>query len=239
MLDTNHIANQNHDIINLSAEKKLNAAVLVLGDLNRSPRMLNHCKAISESFSDKLHEISLIGYNGGEIRSDIKNNKLIREYHIPELFKQFFTKLPRVFFPFVALTKVFLQVFMLLYILLFRIPKPDFLILQNPPGIPAIFICSIVCFIRRSKFVIDWHNYGYTILQVNKRNKLICLIAKIYEVLFAKASHLNFCVSESMRKNLKQNMGIDAIVVHDRALKGIFRKLDADESQEVFQKYQE
>jgi len=50
---------------------------------------------------------------------------------------------------------------------------------------------------------------------------------------------LNFCVSESMKKNLKENMGINAIVLHDRALKGIFRKLEAKESHEVFQKYEE
>jgi len=223
---------------NENTSRKLNAAVLVLGDLNRSPRMLNHCKAISETISN-INEISLIGYNGGDIRSDIKSNKSIKQYYIPELYKKFFNRLPRVFFPIVALIKVFLQVFMLFYILLFKIPRPDFLILQNPPGIPTIFICSIICFIRRSKFIIDWHNYGYTILQVNKRNKYMCLIAKLYEIFLAKASHLNFCVSENMMKNLKENMGIESIIVHDRALKGVFKKLELNESHELFQRYEE
>ncbi len=217
---------------------KINAAVLVLGDLNRSPRMLNHCLGISNSINN-INEISLIGYNGGDIRSDIKNDKKIKSYHIPELFKQFFNRLPRFLFPIIALIKVLLQIFILFYILLIKIPKPDFLILQNPPGIPSIFVCSIVCFIKRSKFIIDWHNYGYTILHVNKRNKIMCMIAKIYEILLSKTSHMNFCVSESMRKDLKENMGIDAIVLHDRALKGVFKKLDLNESHDLFQRYNE
>jgi beta-1,4-mannosyltransferase len=216
----------------------LNAAVLVLGDLNRSPRMLNHCKAISDCMPN-VKEISLIGYNGGDIRSDIKNNNKIRQYYISEPLKKLFNSLPRFMFPFVALVKVFLQILILLYTLLFKIPKPDFLILQNPPGIPTIFICSIVCFVRRSKFIIDWHNYGFTILKVNKRNRFICYIAKLYEIFFAKTSHLNFCVSENMQKDLKQIMNINSIVLHDRALKGVFKKLNIKESHELFQKYQE
>lgn len=219
-------------------KKKITAAILVLGDLNRSPRMLNHCKSISDTM-EGVKEISLVGYNGGDLRSDIKNNPLIKTYYIPELFKIIFNRLPRFLFPIVALIKVFLQIFILFYILLFQIPKPDFLILQNPPGIPTIFICSIVCFIRRTKFIVDWHNYGFTILKVNNRNRFICYIAKLYEIFFAHASHLNFCVSENMRKNLKENMNIDAIVLHDRALKGVFRKLGLEESHVLFQKYEE
>ena len=217
---------------------KICAAVLVLGDLNRSPRMLNHCRAISESLTN-VGEISLIGYNGGDLRSDIKSNNLIKTYFIPEILKSFFNKIPRIFFPIVALIKILLQFFILFYILLFKIPKPKFLILQNPPGLPAIFICWIACFFRRTKFIIDWHNYGYTILKVNKRNKFICYIAKLYEILFAKVSHLNFCVSDSMQHNLLQNMNINSIVLHDRALKDVFRKLDLTESHELFQKYEE
>jgi len=218
--------------------KNLNAAVLVLGDLNRSPRMLNHCKAISECLPN-VKQISLIGFNGGDIRSDIKNNEKIRPFYISEPLKKLFNSLPRIMFPIVAIVKVLLQILILLYTLLFKIPKPDFLILQNPPGIPTIFICAIVCFLRRSKFIIDWHNYGFTILKVNKRNKLICYIARLYEIILAKTSHLNFCVSENMQKDLKQNMNINSIVLHDRALKGVFKKLNIEESHELFQKYQE
>ena len=37
-------------------KKSFNVAVLVVGDLNRSPRMLNHCLSLSESF-EEINEI--------------------------------------------------------------------------------------------------------------------------------------------------------------------------------------
>lgn len=35
---------------------------------------------------------------------------------------------------------------------------------QNPPGLPSIAVTSLVCSLRSTKFIIDWHNYGYTIM---------------------------------------------------------------------------
>jgi beta-1,4-mannosyltransferase len=212
---------------------KNTAAILVLGDLNRSPRMLNHSKAISEIMSE-IDQVSLIGYQGSDLRSDIKNDSKIKVYYISE--NNPLKKLPRFMFLLAALIKVLLQVFNLLYTL-FTIPNFKFLILQNPPGIPAMYICSLVCFMRRAKFIIDWHNYGYTILECNKRNRLICKLARAYEYLYAHSSHLNFCVSEAMREHLKKTIGINAVTLPDQAMKNIFKRLDLTESHRLFQKY--
>ena len=118
-----------------------------------------------------------------------------------------------------------------------KIPRPNFLILQNPPGIPSIYLARMVTFFRRSKFVIDWHNYGYTILQVNRRNKLIVQVAKIYEKFYGKTADLHFCVSDAMKVHLKENFGIEAINLPDRAMEGIFKRLELDESHLMFQEY--
>jgi beta-1,4-mannosyltransferase len=213
------------------------AAILVLGDLNRSPRMLNHAKAISQNFS-MIKEINLIGFQGGDLRSDIANDPKIKVQYIPEKINNYLKKLPRFLFLLSALIRIFLQFFYLFYILLFKISKPQFLILQNPPGIPAIYICSVICFLRRTKFIIDWHNYGYTILEVNGRNKLICQVAKFYEKIYGKCADLHFCVSEAMKKHLKNQFNIDAINLPDRAIKNVFKKLNLDESHLLFQKYE-
>jgi len=218
--------------------KKQSAAIIVLGDLNRSPRMLNHSKAISQVMPE-IDEVSLIGFRGGDLRSDISKDKKIKVYYIPEKINNLLKKLPRIFFLISALIRIVLQIFFLLYILLVKIPRPNFLILQNPPGIPAIFICSLVCFVRRSTLIIDWHNYGYTILEVNGRNKFITLIAKIYEKVYGKSAHINFCVSEAMKKHLKREMNIDAINLPDRAMSNVFKRLNSMESHELFSKYKE
>ena len=86
---------------------------------------------------------------------------------------------------------------------------------------------------------LDWHNYGYTILQCNGRNKLICYIAKLYEHLYGHSSHINFCVSDAMKKNLKDMFNIDAITLPDQAMRNVFKRLNLEEAHTVFQKYEE
>ena len=212
-----------------------NVAVLVVGDLNRSPRMLNHCMSLTDSFP-QINEVSLIGYNGGDIRSDISTNKKIKQYYICQGINKFLRKLPKFLFIFVALIKIITQIFSLSWIL-FRIPKFRFLILQNPPGIPSMLICWIICKIRGSKFIIDWHNYGYTILKVNNRPKFLVNLACRYEKYFGKKSDVNFCVSQAEKRDLKKEFGIDAVCLPDRPVKGLFKFLNESEANELYKKY--
>ena len=212
-----------------------NVAVLVVGDLNRSPRMLNHCIALTESFPN-INEVSLIGYDGGDIRSDIANNSKIKQYHFFQKINKFLRKLPRILFIFVALLKIILQTISLTWILL-RIPKFRFLILQNPPGIPSMLICWIICKIRGSKFIIDWHNYGYTILKVNNRPNFIVNLAYKYEKFIGKKSDLNFCVSRAEKRDLKKQFNIDAICLPDRPVKGLFKFLNEIEANDLYKNY--
>jgi beta-1,4-mannosyltransferase len=218
--------------------RKKTAVILVLGDLNRSPRMLNHCKAISEIMPE-IQEISLIGFHGGDLRSDILNDSKVKIYYIPEKINNYLKKLPRFLFLLSAFIRIFFQIFFLMYLLCWKIPKFEFLILQNPPGIPAMYISSVACFFRRAKFVIDWHNYGYSILKVNKRNKIICYIAYLWEKYYGRSAHVNFTVSDHMKKHLKSDLGIDAVTLPDRAIKGVFKKVDVETSHKVLEKYQE
>ena len=221
--------------INSTSNEPFNAAVLVVGDLNRSPRMLNHCISLTESFPE-INEVSLIGYNGGDIRSDISSNPKIKQYYIRQGINKLLRKLPRFLFIFVALIKIITQIISLTWIL-FRIPKFKFLILQNPPGIPSMLICWIMCKLRGGKFIIDWHNYGYTILKVNNRPKFLVNLACRYEKYFGKKSDLNFCVSQAEKRDLKKEFGIEAICLPDRPVKGLFKFLNEQEANELYKKY--
>ena len=218
-------------------KEKFNVAILVLGDLNRSPRMLNHCVAISESFPN-INEISLIGYDSNDIRNDINSNPKIKRYNISKLINNLSNFLPRFLFIFTSFFKILFQIFSMFFILI-RIPKFQFLILQNPPGIPSMFICWIVCKLRSAKFIIDWHNYGYTILKVNNRPNFIVKIAEKYEKFFGKKSHMNFCVSQAEKRDLKKNFGIDAICLPDKPLLGLFKFLTSEQAPELYKKYTE
>ena len=212
-----------------------NVAVLVVGDLNRSPRMLNHCVALTESFPD-INEISLIGFNGGDIRSDISSNPKIKQYYILQGTNKFLRRLPKFLFIFVALIKIIIQIISLTWTLL-RIPKFRFLILQNPPGIPSMLICWLICKLRNSKYIIDWHNYGYTILKVNNRPNFIVNIARKYEKYLGKKSDVNFCVSQAEKRDLKKEFGIESVCLPDRPVKGLFKFLNENEANELYKKY--
>ena len=214
-----------------------NVAVFVVGDLNRSPRMLNHCIALTEAY-DNINEVSLIGFNGGDIRNDIASNPKIKQYYIPMAINNLLRKLPRFLFFLSAFIKIIIQTLSIFYIL-FKVPKPKFLILQNPPGIPSILICWIFCRIRGTKFIIDWHNYGYTILQVNKRNKLIVKLAYYYEKFLSTKSDMNFCVSQAEKRDLKKQFSIEAICLPDKPVKGLFKFLNEEEAKKLYSKYNE
>lgn len=46
--------------------------------------------------------------------------------------------------------------------------KPNFsLPRQNPPGLPTISVAWFVCTLRGSRLIVDWHNYGYTIMALS------------------------------------------------------------------------
>lgn len=107
-----------------------------------------------------------------------------------------------------------------LFIALFNIRRADTILCQNPPGIPTLFVCYIYCCLfKRCKFIIDWHNYTYTILSMNQSSdelgtvvinpeRRIVRIAKWYESYFGRQSAFNLCVTEAMRDDLEENWNI-------------------------------
>lgn len=39
---------------------------------------------------------------------------------------------------------------------------------QNPPGLPSISVAWLVSALRGCRLIIDWHNYGYTIMALSQ-----------------------------------------------------------------------
>ena len=111
--------------------------------------------------------------------------------------------LPRAAFLLYAPIKIGIQTLLLLFMLLFRIPAPSFFLLQNPPTIPTLPLAWLAAFCRRSKLIIDWHNYGYTILGLTLgKNHFLVKIAQRIEKYFGVLGRHHFCVTYSMQKNL-------------------------------------
>ncbi|XP_048408712.1 chitobiosyldiphosphodolichol beta-mannosyltransferase [Stegostoma tigrinum] len=201
--------------------------VLVLGDLGRSPRMLNHAVSLGRNG----FTVTLLGYPGAKPHRDILSNDKINIVYITEVMisMKFGSKI------FQYGLKVFVQTLQICYILL-KIDAPSYMLLQNPPGLPAIAAVWAVCLLRGSKFIIDWHNYGYTIMSLTHGyHHPIVLIAKWYEHFFGKLSNSNLCVTEAMKEDLRVNWNIKATTLYD-CPSPIFRETPLELQHKLFKK---
>ena len=107
-------------------------------------------------------------------------------------------KLPKILYLIYAILRIIIQVLQMVYVL--RTPY-DYVIMQNPPCIPLLFVAVLMKKFKcgRMKLIIDWHNYGYTILRVNHVNRILVFFGKIYEKFFGKFGDYHLCVSETMK----------------------------------------
>lgn len=78
-------------------------------------------------------------------------------------------------------------------------------VLKNPPSIPTFHVALMVSLIRGSKLVVDWHNYGYTILAQNKwYYKPLVPVYRWYETGFGRyLGDVNLAVTDAMARQLK------------------------------------
>jgi beta-1,4-mannosyltransferase len=190
-----------------------NVAVFVLGDIGRSPRMQYHALSLS-----KFCKVSLIGLSGTskkkkinkkECHEKIENNENIKKHEISESYWTWInsTKLSKPAFLLLAPIKVLLQIF-IIFMTLLTIKVPDMILIQNPPSIPTLFIILFYSFFTRSKVIIDFHNFGWTILALNMgENSFIVKVARFIEINLSKFCDYSFCVSKNMKKKIKLLIG--------------------------------
>lgn len=118
-----------------------------------------------------------------------------------------------------ACTAASVQLAQLMWILL-TIPAPSAILVQNPPSIPALAAAWMACRLRGSRFIIDWHNFGYTVLAQSKGWTLmnpLALVAYAYEALFARLGDSHLCVTHAMGAWMQCQWGIHAHALHDMA----------------------
>lgn len=73
------------------------------------------------------------------------------------------------------LFKAVAQLAVLLYMLLYSLPRPDVLLLQLPPALPTMLVCWLAAARHRARLVFDWHNFAYTLmaLGLGRRHPLV------------------------------------------------------------------
>ncbi|KAF4395274.1 hypothetical protein F8388_001661 [Cannabis sativa] len=193
--------------------KRGRACVVVLGDIGRSPRMQYHALSLARQAS---FEVDIVAYGGSEPHSALLENKSINIYKM----KQWPTiprGLPKIFKPFVLLIKPLIQFFMLLWFLCFKIAAPDVFLVQNPPSVPTLIAVKWASWLRGSVFIIDWHNFGYTLLALSLgRSSRFVALYRWFERYYGKMANGSLCVTRAMQHELAQNWSIKASVLYDQ-----------------------
>ncbi|MCJ1460403.1 mannosyltransferase [Mycoblastus sanguinarius] len=184
--------------------------ILVLGDIGRSPRMQYHALSIAKYGC----QVDLIGYQDSEIHPEILANPSTIKVHAldptPEYLKTSNSQLFLAFGP----LKVLFQIWNLWIVLGYRTKPPRWLLVQNPPSIPTLFIACIISFLRNTRLVIDWHNFGYSILAQRLGNSHpLVQVSYLYEWIFAHFANDHFCVTDAMADILQKEYSVPASAV--------------------------
>lgn len=204
------------------------ALVVVLGDLGHSPRMQNHVRELI----DMGYMVDFLGYAESELPADIKTDR-INAVSLPSCRYEL-SWAPTIMSKLINfMIKLMVQSVLLGWIGLFRLRRPDVIMVQSPPVLPTIPVCYLLAKVKGAKLIVDWHNIGYTILAQAVRLPALIAVAKATELLMTKAADLNFVVSNSQRQWMQINAGISAVTVYDRPIPSRFSPLPPNERREA------
>lgn len=195
--------------------RQVSVQVLVLGDIGRSPRMQYHALSIAKHGG----HVQLIGYHESALLPELASSPNVRVRALPPPP----AALRPVPFLLAGPLKVLWQVASLLAVLLSSPggPPARWLLVQNPPSIPTLAVAALACRLRHTRLLVDWHNYGWTILAGTRgAAHPFVRVAKAYEsVLGRLAPDANLTVTRAMLRQLRRSpYGVKAPIVamHDR-----------------------
>ncbi|XP_076346099.1 ALG1, chitobiosyldiphosphodolichol beta-mannosyltransferase isoform X2 [Tachypleus tridentatus] len=202
--------------------------IVVLGDFGRSPRMQYHAL----SLANEGYRVDVVAYGGSKLHEDVLSKQMINQHlmaDLPEFGKYF----PR---SLVYLLKVIWQSLIVLYTL-FSLRKPAYVLVQNPPSIPTLPLVWFYCYLFPTcKLIVDWHNYGYTILSLTLGEcHLLVKLCKWCEGFFGAKAYGHFCVTKAMKHDLSAKWNINATVLYDRS-SARFSSVTTEQSHSLFVK---
>jgi len=182
-------------------------AVVVLGDLGRSPRMLYHARALADANA----RVSLVGYRVSDLDADVPTYSGIDIHAL----RAPATDVPRGLFILHGILRVLRQSVELAGVL--RRIGADTILVQTPPAIPTLLVALAVARVGRRRLVVDWHNFGWAMLalRLGARHPVVGL-ARGWERILGRRADAHLCVSEAMATALARDAGIRATVFHDR-----------------------
>lgn len=191
----------------------MRVAIIVMGDFGRSPRMQYHALALA----DEGAAVDVIAYQGCAPSREIADQTKIRLHLIADRAVASRSGRSLGFFASSAL-RLLMQTLRLLWLLLVKLERPDFFLVQNPPAVPAMAVALLAARLRSAKMVIDWHNFSHSMLalRLGREHRAVRMLRRCEQILGPLArGHL--CVSRAMQLELERNWRIPgASLLYDR-----------------------
>ena len=209
----------------------MRTAVIVIGDLGRSPRMQYHAASLAAAGS----EVDLIGLEGAAVMPALASDSRIRVHRLPDRAFKGRRKGGVRRFVYSSVARALGQA-MRLFGTLMRIPRPDAILVQNPPAFPTLFVGWLASRLRGARFVIDWHNLSHTIaaVRLGERHRAVKSLARS-ERRWARRADAHLTVSKALAEWLAREYKVKAAVVYDRP-GDAFTRTSPDEARALWEK---
>src|SRR5262245_21541900 len=209
----------------------MRTAVVVLGDLGRSPRMQYHALALAVNAGD----VDLVGLEGAPLHAALTAEPRLHSHRLSDgSFRSRAAGGGRRFV-WMSAARAVLHGSRLLMTLL-RLPKPDVILIQNPPAAPTMAVAWLAARMRRARLIIDWHNLSHSVLAVplGEHHRAVRSLTRA-ERRWGKRADAHLAVSHALADWLKRQWNIPATVLYDRPT-AFFAKPSLDMANELWQR---
>lgn len=201
----------------MDALKGRRVLVLVQGELAQSPRMLNHARELMAAGA----RVQLVGFANLALPADLAQSPALSVHPIARLGSARTRSIPQALFIAAAGLRSLWLAIRMAWLLLFALPRPDTILVQNPPALPAALLARVAARLRGEALIVDWHNLSSAMLamRLGETHLLVRAIERFERWLVSQA-RTNLCVSEAMRRHVEPSAPRGAsVVLHDRPVR--------------------
>lgn len=166
--------------------------VIVLDDIDQSPRILNHYESILQCGK----QATLVGFLEGEFPQLLLQDKNVRFYQLIS-FRSFI-------FP----IRTLLLIVQLFFYFTLELSQGSTVLVQNPPALPLLPIIWLFKRMKNVRFILDWHNFNYSSPEMIHKSRL-SFVRKKLERLLANQADLHYCSTFAMKEAIVKEFGIE------------------------------
>lgn len=180
-------------------------------------------------------QVDLVGLEGAPVHAALTAEPRLRSHRLPDrAFGSRASRGPRRYI-WMSAARASLQGVRLLSTLL-RLPKPDVILVQNPPVVPTLAAAWMAARLRGARLIIDWHNLSHTILAVRlgEQHRAVRSLARS-ERRWARRADGHLAVSNALAEWLRREWGVRATVLYDRPAT-FFTKPPLEAANELWQR---